>query len=168
MLFYRMHLYQSIRTNLRVFIFLNPPQYHTYYTYSYHIKFYLWGIYNWPSNYMSLNCTSKLIQGSFSLINISENSLEIFKSFPGDSEGKESDCRVGDLGLIPELERTPGEGNGYPYQSSCLENSMDRGDWWAAVLGVTKSWTWLSGWHFLFIYFLEIFNNLKKYWAQTD
>ena len=77
---------------------------------------------------MSLNCTSKLIQGSFSLINVSENSLEIFKSFPGDSEGKESDSRVGDLGLIPELERTPGEGNGYPCQSSCLENSMDSVD----------------------------------------
>ena len=73
---------------------------------SYHIKFYLWGIYNWPLNNMSLNCTSKLVQRCFFLINILGNSLEIFKSFPGDSEGKESDCSVRDLGLIPELERT--------------------------------------------------------------
>ena len=77
---------------------------------------------------MSLNCTSKLIQGCFSLINVLENSLEIFKSFPGDSEGKESNCSVEGLGLIPELERTPGEGNRYPCQSSCLKISMDRGD----------------------------------------
>ena len=45
--------------------------------------------------------------------------------FPGGSDGKESACNVGDLGLIPELERSPGEGNGYPLQYSGLENSMD-------------------------------------------
>ena len=46
-----------------------------------------------------------------------------------------------DLGLIPECGRSPGEGNGYPLQDSCLENSMDRGAWLATVHGVTKSWT---------------------------
>ena len=47
--------------------------------------------------------------------------------FPGSSAGKESICNVGDLGLIPGLGRSPGEGNGYPLQYSCLQNSMDRG-----------------------------------------
>ena len=44
--------------------------------------------------------------------------------FPGSSDGKESACKVGDPGSIPELGRSPGEGNGNP-QYSCLENSMD-------------------------------------------
>ena len=49
---------------------------------------------------------------------------------------------AGDLGLIPGLGRSPGEGNGNnPLQYSCLENSMDRGAWWATVHGVTKSRT---------------------------
>ena len=46
---------------------------------------------------------------------------------------------AGDLGLIPWSGRSPEERNGYPLQYSCLENSMDRGDWQAAVHGVTKS-----------------------------
>ena len=54
---------------------------------------------------------------------------------------KKSACNVGDLGSIPGLERSPGEGNGYPLQYSCLENPMDRGAWWATVHGVTKSQT---------------------------
>ena len=45
--------------------------------------------------------------------------------FPDSSIGKESACNVGDPGLIPGLERSPGEGKGYPLQSSGLENSMD-------------------------------------------
>ena len=48
-------------------------------------------------------------------------------SFPGDSEGKESACNGGSLGLIPESGRLPGEGNAYPLQHSSLENPMDRG-----------------------------------------
>ena len=59
----------------------------------------------------------------------------------GGSDGKESACNAEDLGLIPGLERSAGEGNGYPLQYSCLENSMDRGAWWAAVHGVGKSRT---------------------------
>ena len=58
--------------------------------------------------------------------------------FPGGSDGKEYACNA-DLGLIPELERSPGEGDGYPLQYSGLENSMDRGAWQATVHGVTKS-----------------------------
>ena len=63
------------------------------------------------------------------------------RGFPSGSDGKESACNAGDLGLIPELGRSPGEGNGNPLQYFCLENSMDRGAWWATVHGVTKSWT---------------------------
>ena len=47
--------------------------------------------------------------------------------FPGGSDGKASACNAGDLGLIPGLGRSPGEGNGNPLQHSCLENPMDRG-----------------------------------------
>ena len=65
-------------------------------------------------------------------------------SFPDGSEGKASACNVGDLGLIPGLGRSPGEGNGNPLQYSGLENPMDRGAWWATVYGVTKSRTQLS------------------------
>ena len=61
--------------------------------------------------------------------------------FPGGSESKESVCNAGDLGLISGLGRSPGEGNGYPLQYSCLENSMDKGAWWATVDGATKSRT---------------------------
>ena len=62
-------------------------------------------------------------------------------SFPGRSDGEEPACNAGDLGLIPGSGRYPGEGNGYPFQYSCLENSMDRGAWWAMVHRVTESWT---------------------------
>jgi len=61
--------------------------------------------------------------------------------FPGGSEYKESACNVGDPGSIPGLGRFPGERNGYPIQYSCLENFMDRRNWWATVHVVTKSWT---------------------------
>ena len=61
--------------------------------------------------------------------------------FPGGSDGKESACNVGDLGLIPGLGRSPGEGNGYPLQYPGLENFMDGGAWWATVHRVAKSWT---------------------------
>ena len=60
------------------------------------------------------------------------------------SVGKVSACRAGDPGLIPGLGRSPGEGNGNPLQYPCLENLMDTGAWWAAVLGVAKSWARLS------------------------
>ena len=51
--------------------------------------------------------------------------------FHGGSAGKESACIVEDLDSIPGLERFPGEGNDYPLQYSCLENSMERGTWQA-------------------------------------
>ena len=58
--------------------------------------------------------------------------------FPGGSDGKESACNARDPDLIPGSGRSPGEGNGYPVQYSCLENSMDRG---YTVQGVAKSQT---------------------------
>ena len=58
--------------------------------------------------------------------------------FPHSSVGKESACNAGDLGSIPGLGRSPGEGSGNPRQYSCLENPMDRGAWWATVHGVTR------------------------------
>ena len=61
--------------------------------------------------------------------------------FPGGSDSKESACNAGDPGLIPRSGRSPGEGNDYPLQYSCLENSMDKGAWQATVHGVTKSHT---------------------------
>ena len=58
--------------------------------------------------------------------------------FLGGSDSKESACNAGDPGSIPGLGRFPGEGNGYPLQYSCLENSMDRGAWWAKVHEVSE------------------------------
>ena len=66
------------------------------------------------------------------------------EGFPGGSDGKESACNAGDLGSIPGLGRSSGEGHGSPLQYSCLENPMDRGAWRAAVHGVAKSQTRLS------------------------
>ena len=56
----------------------------------------------------------------------------------------ESACSAGDLGLMPGLGRSPGDGNGNPLQYSCLENPMDGGAWQATLHGVAKSWTRLS------------------------
>ena len=80
--------------------------------------------------------------------NICRLSFFFYKDFPFlcGSAGKESTCNVGDLGLIPRLRRSPGEGNSYPLQHSCLENSMD-----CIVHGFAKSRTGLSDFHFLLI-----------------
>ena len=67
----------------------------------------------------------------------------VLLGFPCGSAGKESACNMGDLGSIPGLGRSPGEGNGYPLQYSGLENSTDY-----IVHGVTKSQTQLSDFHF--------------------
>ena len=66
-----------------------------------------------------------------------------YEGFPGGSNSKESACNAGGLGLIPELGRSPGEGNGYPAQYYGLENPMN-----SIVPGIAKSCTQLSGFHF--------------------
>ena len=63
--------------------------------------------------------------------------------FPGGSAGKESTFSAGDLGSIPGLRRSPGEGKGNPFRYSTLENSIDY-----IVHGITKSQTQLSNFHF--------------------
>ena len=56
--------------------------------------------------------------------------------FPWWLRGKEYNCNAGDTDLIPEWERSPGEGN--PLQYACLGNPMERGAWWATVHGVAR------------------------------
>ena len=63
----------------------------------------------------------------------------ILKGFRGGSEVKVSACNIGDLGSIPGSGRSPGEGDGNPFQYYCLENPMDRGAWWATVHRVAES-----------------------------
>ena len=70
------------------------------------------------------------------------NTLQL--DFPGDPLDKNPPAHAGDLGSIPALGRSSGEGNGNPFQCSCLGNPMARGAWQATVHGVTKSWTRLS------------------------
>ena len=60
------------------------------------------------------------------------------------ASSKEFACNAGDVGLIPGLERSPGEENGNPLQDSCLEIPMERRAWWAVVHVVSKSPTQLS------------------------
>ena len=74
---------------------------------------------------------------SNSLIQINKHTY--IQGFPGSSDGKESVCNAGDLGSIPGLGRSPGEGHGNPFQYPCLENPMDRGAWQAIVHGVAES-----------------------------
>ena len=83
-------------------------------------------------------------------------SVRVYMGPPGGSVSEEYLCNVGDLRLIPELGRSPGEGNGYPLQYSGLENSMEKGDWQAIDRGVAKSQTRLSDFH-MCVYVLSLF-----------
>ena len=71
---------------------------------------------------------------------------DVFKGPPQWLSSKQSTCNAGDVGSIPGWGRSPGGENGNPLQFSCLDNSMDRGAWWATVHRVAKSQTWLSNW----------------------
>ena len=71
--------------------------------------------------------------------------------FPGGSENKEFTCNAGNLGSVSGLRRFPGEGNSYLLQYFGLENSTDRGAWWATIHGLAKSQTQLSDFTFTFI-----------------
>ena len=79
------------------------------------------------------------------------------KSFPGGSGGEDSACNVGDLGLIPRFWADPLE-KGMTTHSfcSCLENSMDRGGWWATVHGIANVCI------LLYDYLVKLILNIKK------
>ena len=82
--------------------------------------------------------------------------------FPDSSVGKESACNAGDLSSISGSGRSAGEGKGYPLQYSGLENSMD-----CIVHGVTKSWTWLSDFHFHIIWSILFSAYLTVHFSGT-
>ena len=98
--------------------------------------------YSWPLNSTCLNYASPLIHRFFffhkyySTIGASQEALVL----------KNLSANARDTGSVPGLGRHPGEGNSNALQYSCLENSTDRGAWWAAVHGATEGWTWLSHW----------------------
>ena len=83
----------------------------------------------------------------------------VFLGFPCGSAGKESACNAGDLGLIPGLGRSPGEGKGYPLQYSCLGNSMD-----CVAHRVAKRHDWESFTHSL----LTISGSSMSPWLQIS
>ena len=85
------------------------------------------------SEKVGLKLNMQKIEDNFSFI---EDIIFLYLYVPCGSAGKESTCNVGDLGSIPGLGRSPGEGKGYPLQYSGLENSMDY-----TVHGVAKSQT---------------------------
>ena len=66
--------------------------------------------------------------------------IPVFLGFPSDSEGKESSCNAGNLGLIPGSERSPGGGHGNPLQYSCLEDPHGQRSLAGSVYGIAKSW----------------------------
>ena len=76
---------------------------------------------------------------------------------------------AGDMGSIPGLGGSPGEGYGNPLQSSCLVNPMDRGAWWATVHGVAQSPTWHSDWKHYW-YLLHLFLSFLKIqrWQKSN
>ena len=87
--------------------------------------------------------------------------IRYFKDFPGGSDNKEPACNSGDPGSIPELGRSPGEGNGNPLQYSCLENPTDRANWQAIVHGVLKNHIWATNTFTLFRYYKQPRNDLN-------
>ena len=104
--------------------------------------------FHFPSNILQLRKFASSLQYLFfnilSSIILTQTLTSSILGFPGGSDGKESAYNAEDMGSIPELGRSPGEGNSNPLQYSCLENTMDRGAGWATVHGVTKSRTRLS------------------------
>ena len=79
-------------------------------------------------------CLLVISQSEVRMVGIFGSNNDLLGGFPGGSVGKESACNAGDLGSIPESERSPRERKGCPLQYSYLENPMDRGVWWVTVL----------------------------------
>ena len=110
-----------------------------------------------------LRAKSKLFSKACEILyNLTPRSQFQYGSFPHGSDSKESACSAGDLGSIPGLGRSSGEGNGYPLQYSCLENPMNRGAWQNTVHGAAKSQTRLSDFTFPFH-----FMHWRRKWHPT-
>ena len=77
-------------------------------------------------------------------MSIKGETMVILQDFPSGSVVKNLPANVGDVGSIPGLRRSLGEGNSYLLQCSCLGNPTDRGAWWSIVHGVAESWTRLK------------------------
>ena len=87
--------------------------------------------------------------------------------FPGGSDGKESTCNSGDLGSIPGLGRSPGEGHSNSVQYFCLENPMDRGAWWATVQGLQRvRHNWSNLIHTHTVIYLTYYCKMRK-WRKS-
>ena len=99
---------------------------------------------SWKGRIMSVWLTDHLEQC------LAQEVVRIYLWLHDRSGSKESVCNAGDRGSIPGSGESPRGEKGYPLQYSCLENSKDRGAWWATVHGVTKSQTLLSEGHFYF------------------
>ena len=92
-----------------------------------------------------LSCGSSRASVTTGLFAFIFSQVQADRGFPGGSAGEEPACNArGDMGSIPGSGRSPREGNGYPLQYSCPENSMDRGAWRATVHGIAKRRTWLG------------------------
>ena len=121
-----------------------------------------------------INCSLKGQEtssfGSLSYLKVGLKFIHIFRwsfspgslDFPGGSDSKASAYNVGDLGLIPRLGRSPGEGNSNPLQDSCLENPMDGGSWYTTIHEVAKSWTRLSDFTFFSLLHIKFKNHLLQ------
>ena len=88
--------------------------------------------------------------GFLECVSVASFNMALCPLFPAGSDSEESAFNAGDPGSVPELGRSPGKGNGYRLQYSCLENPLDRRAWCATVHGVAKSQIWLSDLHFDF------------------
>ena len=88
---------------------------------------------------ISRRCLSSTSRMGWKFTSENHTWVKINSGRPHGSVSKESAYNAGDLGSIPRLGRSPGEGNGYPLQYSCLRNPMDRGAWWATVHGVARA-----------------------------
>ena len=132
----------------------------------------------WPEGHYLVKCSSWGDEEEIGISQMTLKSLDEYAPFhhlnfgqvhtlswlPQRLRGKESACsagNTGDIGSIPGSGKSPGKGNGYPLQYSCLRNPMDREAWKPTVHGVAKSWTWLK-WlsthtctHYLFNFFFE-------------
>ena len=102
----------------------------------------IWKI--WPEKVRCLSVLIIICASIFQYFKHHTYMCGYIQDFPDGSDSKESACNTGDMGSTPGLKRSPGEAKSYPLQYSCLDNSMGRGAWQAAVHGVTKSWTQLN------------------------